>query len=507
MDRACEVNDLKRVRDMVALDPSVVAYRYDKTRRVMGVQAIHIAAFNGHLEMVQFLLEHGAQMSDRCHQGCTVMMYAVMSQNLTLVDALSRRHDCVLTDLSNDNASMMTYAAVTGNCRMIDWLVNHNLSIHHRDQNGHSPIAFAARNNRQMALHRLIELGADPHDPDDEGIEPILHAVDENSLNVVKYLLDNVSYDRLTLITVAARAAAYNRTEVIQWMDNSLVMPVALFSACAYNHLDMVKAIVKKCQVNCCDVTLDGETMIMASRWSLSVLQWLIEECGCNVGAQEPETNDTVLLMACRENQFNVVQFLIDRKYSSMTERNRWGETPIFTAARFGHTNLCVWLIERASNLIDVPNSHGFTPLMAAARYGHVNTVKSLAMYGADRGYHMHSGIDVINWLQSVGSLDAFSIAVALRNMNAATWLLYNRDFDCRYAAQFAQTIAFAPVCINITTLVHRALMPWNCSTHFMYGPRHRRNVFLLFMIRARLKHLWLPDHVWIHIVRMFGRI
>jgi len=76
--RLCKQGDIfYRARDMAEENPRLVNCR-DKSH----VTALHEAALSGNRELVEFLLEHGADVTARTKQGETVVQWAVRDPEL-----------------------------------------------------------------------------------------------------------------------------------------------------------------------------------------------------------------------------------------------------------------------------------------------------------------------------------------------------------------------------------------------------------------------------------------
>ena len=88
---------------------------------------------------------------------------------------------------------------------------------------------------------------------------------------------------------------------------------------------------------------------------------------------------ETPLMLAALNNQFDVAQVLIERG----AEVNRKGWTPLHYAATKGHIAMMRLLLENNA-YIDAESPNGTTPLMMAAYYGTPASVKLLLEEGAD---------------------------------------------------------------------------------------------------------------------------
>jgi hypothetical protein len=67
-------------------------------------------------------------------------------------------------------------------------------------------------------------------------------------------------------------------------------------------------------------------------------------------------------------------------------------------------------------------------------------------------------------------------------------------------------------VCPRTVLLVKRALQPWTPATHMLFGPKVRKTVFQVLLVRQRLDKMQngrlpsIPTEVWERIIDMLGR-
>ncbi|KAK0745460.1 ankyrin repeat protein, partial [Schizothecium vesticola] len=71
-----------------------------------GEGALHLAAARGNLEIVNFLLEHGADMHQRDHYGCTQLFRAVDWMQNDITQLLLERGADVNTEDTNHNTPL-----------------------------------------------------------------------------------------------------------------------------------------------------------------------------------------------------------------------------------------------------------------------------------------------------------------------------------------------------------------------------------------------------------------
>jgi hypothetical protein len=175
----------------------------------------------------------------------------------------------------------------------------------------------------------------------------------------------------------------------VQWVL-ALGLCVLGFSACAGAYDDFFKALefdnakeVQRLLARGMDSNTPNEQGVPA----LMVATSLGAHQSAMLLAKHPQTqvnvvnsvDETPLMMAALNNQFDLAQVLIERG----AEVNRKGWTPLHYAATKGHIAMMRLLLD-SSAYIDAESPNGTTSLMMAAFYGTPLSVKLLLEEGAD---------------------------------------------------------------------------------------------------------------------------
>ncbi len=119
--------------------------------------ALHFAAGNGNLDTVKYLAEHGADIQDKDDYGATALHYAAKHNKLDVVKYLvSKKMDYTAKDVRGWSA--MHYAADGGSIDVIKYLLAKGLNINELNNARRTPLFFA-RGNRELRRF-MIENGA-----------------------------------------------------------------------------------------------------------------------------------------------------------------------------------------------------------------------------------------------------------------------------------------------------------------------------------------------------------
>jgi len=197
-------------------------------------------------------------------------------------------------------------------------------------------------------------------------------------------------------------AARYGRTDVAAWLvahgakvdalDGDRKTP--LVYAVQNGHPHMV-ALLSAANANL-GMRFGGATYLHlgARAWNRDVVRLLLGG-GPNVLAQDSKGR-TALHHAVREGDTEVVRLLLTRD-PLIDRRNRWGRTPLHEAAAHGFRDVVEALLARGAN-VNARDNDGVTPLHLAAYYGQKGATAALLAGGADPGTRNLDGLTPLRY-------------------------------------------------------------------------------------------------------------
>ncbi len=131
--------------------------------RVRGLTALDIAAAEGHVGVIEVIVDHGADIDDYDDDGVTALRRAAQEDQVGAVDALIEAGADI--DLKDDLGwTPFTEAAYFNNCKAMLALLQHGAKLDTRDNNGDTALHLACavkRNGLEMAVGLLLRCGAD----------------------------------------------------------------------------------------------------------------------------------------------------------------------------------------------------------------------------------------------------------------------------------------------------------------------------------------------------------
>ena len=188
-----------------------------------GWTALHEAARNGHLSVVEYLVDQGASLVAETECGNTVLDLAAQGGHTDIVEyiprsaraALERRGFSYTPDAFRD-------AAGSGNLEVVKLFVEVGMDVNARNLGWRTALHEAAWWGHLSVVEYLVSQGADVRARDNGGVT-VLHSASghHGRLSVVRYLVEqglDVNATSSHGTTPLMWAAAMDRLEVVQYL-------------------------------------------------------------------------------------------------------------------------------------------------------------------------------------------------------------------------------------------------------------------------------------------------
>lgn len=380
-----------------------------------GGTPLTIAAGNGYLRVVQYLISNGADANAIGCDGDTPVLCACRAGHTRIVEYLL---NCGALLTHNDRGESPMYAAAAGGHVAVVRLLLGLDSVHQVTKEGESPLGVAARLGHIDVVRELLRHPVQVRNTDHSGATPLLWvcrwtAVPASAtLNVARILVrrgaDTNALEFATGESPLLAAARYGSVDLVHFLlssgasvghanvkqespllvaaqlgepahvsvmlsfnanvdasDGNGNTPLMHAIACRHGHVvDQLLGNANLLVTNNDGVTL---LMVAAKYDALPVVVAVLEKEQAPLNAVDMH-GDTALIVASRRDNLKVVRRLI-KAGADVDVRNNNGETALQVAARYGHAKMCALLVTKGGANVNAVNNRGYTALGIASHY------------------------------------------------------------------------------------------------------------------------------------------
>uniref|UniRef100_A0A672IQC3 Ankyrin repeat and KH domain-containing protein 1-like n=1 Tax=Salarias fasciatus TaxID=181472 RepID=A0A672IQC3_SALFA len=324
--------------------------------------ALTLACYKGHLDMVRFLLEAGADQEHKTDEMHTALMEACMDGHVE-VARLLLDSGAQVNMPADSFESPLTLAACGGHVELAALLIERGANLEEVNDEGYTPLMEAAREGHEEMVALLLAQGANINAQTEETQETALTlACCGGFLEVADFLIKAGADIELGCSTPLMEAAQEGHLELVKYLlaaganvhATTATGDTALTYACENGHTDVADVLLQA-GANLEHESEGGRTPLMkaARAGHLCTVQFLISK-GANVNRATANNDHTVVSLACAGGHLAVVELLLAHG-ADPTHRLKDGSTMLIEAAKGGHTNVVSYLLDYPSNILSVP--------------------------------------------------------------------------------------------------------------------------------------------------------
>lgn len=332
---AAELGNNELVSLLLA-DPRVLIDDYDD----QGCTSLHIAVCTARFNVVETLLDHGADTEAKDVLG-EAPIFAAARNGLFTIFRLLIKYKADWKPRALGKVNLLQYCSKYGDHHLIVRYILEELKaldIDARDSRGRVALHYAARLNLTKTIEVLLEFGARTDIRDETGRTPLEVAEQEESLEAI------------TLIQKTMRA----KVEVLTRPDIGLAAgDTPLWTAARIGRMDLIQVAIDKAGVN---PTID------------------LDRC-------DPHTQRNALWYAVDANDVQMITTLLEAGASDNHE-DQDGVSPLFLAIYRGHVEAITCLLEHGVDT-DIEHAKWGKPLTFARRIWNWKIAVKLAQHGA----------------------------------------------------------------------------------------------------------------------------
>ncbi|KAJ8408895.1 hypothetical protein AAFF_G00247130 [Aldrovandia affinis] len=324
--------------------------------------ALTLACYKGHLDMVRFLLEAGADQEHKTDEMHTALMEACMDGHVE-VARLLLDSGAQVNMPADSFESPLTLAACGGHVELAALLIERGANLEEVNDEGYTPLMEAAREGHEEMVALLLAQGANINAQTEETQETALTlACCGGFLEVADFLIKAGADIELGCSTPLMEAAQEGHLELVKYLlaaganvhATTATGDTALTYACENGHTDVADVLLQT-GANLEHESEGGRTPLMkaARAGHLCTVQFLISK-GANVNRATANNDHTVVSLACAGGHLAVVELLLAHG-ADPTHRLKDGSTMLIEAAKGGHTNVVSYLLDYPNNILSVP--------------------------------------------------------------------------------------------------------------------------------------------------------
>ncbi|XP_068602317.1 ankyrin repeat domain-containing protein 50 [Brachionichthys hirsutus] len=367
-----------------------------------GMTPLLLAAYEGHDDIIELLLEAGADVDETAGTDGNVAAAAAATPLLAAA-AMGRMKTvsrllvwgAAVDAIDCEGRTALCLAAARGSVGVVRALLDRGLDENHKDDLGWTPLHAAACDGHRAVCAALTEQGsmARVGEMDIEGRIPLILAAQEGHLSTVKLLLDRHSpidhraYDGHSALSAALLEGHAEAAELLMRRGADTDVRDAegrplLYILVLEGFLEMATLLIEKGGVPLESKDSEGRAALHVASWQGSVaLVDLLLKHGADPNEQDTEGRPPLHSMAWTGHG-KVGHCLLEANGIKIDLSCFQGATALSIAAQEGHANIVAMLLERGASP-DHVDKYGRTPVKVAGKHGHFNIVRLLESYGA----------------------------------------------------------------------------------------------------------------------------
>ncbi|XP_028291583.1 ankyrin repeat domain-containing protein 50 isoform X2 [Gouania willdenowi] len=376
-----------------------------------GRTALSVAAFcvptapgiKGFGEVASMLLEHGADPRHRDHDGMTPLLLAAYEGNDDVVELLLEAGADVDETAGPDSfvhaaaaVTPLLAAAAMGHIKTVSRLLFWGAAVDAIDSEGRTALCLAAARGSTEVVRALLDRGLDENHKDDLGWTPLHAAACDGHRAVCASLTECGSMARVGEMDIEGRTPLILAAQDGHWSTVRLLLdrrsPIdhraynghsALSAASLEGHPDVADLLMKRgADTDVRDAEGRPLLYLLALEGNLEMATLLIEKGGVPLESRDSEGR-TALHVASWQGCWEIVELLLNHG-ANPNAQDSGGRPPLHSVAWTGHAKVGQCLLEATAINVHLACHQRATALSIAAQAGHANIVEMLLEKGAN---------------------------------------------------------------------------------------------------------------------------
>ncbi|XP_077393477.1 uncharacterized protein ankrd50l [Festucalex cinctus] len=367
-----------------------------------GMTPLLLAAYEGHDDIVELLLDAGADVDETAGPRGDVPASAALTP---LLAAAAMGHmktvsrllfwGAAVDAIDAEGRTALSLAAARGSAEVVRALLDRGLDENHKDDLGWTPLHSAACEGHRAVCAALTERGSTVRvgEMDVEGRTALILAAQEGHLGTARLLLDRRSpidhraYDGHSALSGALLEGHGEMAELLMRRGADTDVRDAegrplLYLLVLEGQLHMSTLLIEKGGPPLESRDSEGRTALHVASWQGNVdMADLLLKHGANPNAQDTEGRPPLHSVAWTGHT-DVGRRLLSASTVNIDLNCHQGATALSIAAQQGHADVVAVLLQGGANP-DHVDKYGRTPMKVAGRHGNTKVVRLLESFGA----------------------------------------------------------------------------------------------------------------------------
>ena len=332
---AAQDGDLKLVKELLTENVDI-----ENADNVLGNTLLHLAAAEGHLSMVIYLLDRGANIHAK-------------------------------TKIPFDYFTPLHLASHEGHLKIVIYLLERGADIHGVPQNASfgyiTPLHLAARKGYLEIVKHLIKCGANFNATNDHNNTPLDLARIEEQADVIQFLENYIIQQRNLGAKTKLEDLMSRLDDESFFFTSEEIEDYVQQSANNTNILDLN-------DINTLEVESDELFFEAAQNGNAETVQRFFAR-GFNINSKD-QWGNMALHWAAIKGHLQIIEFLFSNG-AAIDPKDNYQQTPLHWAARNGRLEVVKYLLANGASIHAIAGN-GRTPIQFAEQFGQLNVIEYL---------------------------------------------------------------------------------------------------------------------------------